>query len=153
MIHMFRRAMAHDADLLDEMTLAGVRHWGHHENHPEAYAGLADQLETEDGPENHPVFVLEEDGEVVAFYELRDRGDHVELLRMFMRSDLIGQGYGRILWNHAVVQAAQLHDRMLIMSDPGAISFYAAMGATFERSQEVAPGFSLGMYWYNLGAV
>ncbi len=107
-VHMFRRAMAHDADLLDEMTLAGVRHWGHHENHPEAYAGLADQLQAEDGPENHPVFVLEKDGEVVAFYGLRDRGDHVELLRMFMRSDLIGQGYGRMLWNHAVVQAAQL---------------------------------------------
>ena len=148
---MFRRATASDRDLLDEMTLAGARHWGHHEEHPEAYAGLAAQLEAEDSPEHHSVFVLEEDGEVIAFYELRDRGDHVELLRMFMRNDLIGQGYGRVLWSHAVDQGAQTHDRMLIMSDPGSVGFYAAVGATFERSQEVAPGFSLGIFWHDLG--
>lgn len=134
------------------MTLAGARHWGHDQAHPEAYAGLAAQLTAEDGPENHPVFVLEEDGEVIAFYELRNRGDHVELLRMFMRNDLIGKGYGRVLWNHAVDQGAQTHHRMLIMSDPGAVGFYAAVGATFERSQEVAPGFCLGIFWRNLGS-
>ena len=104
---MFRRATADDRDLLDELTLAGVRHWGHHRTSPAVYAGFAEHIGAADGPENHPVFVLEEDGEVVAFYELRDRGDHVELLRMFMRQDLIGQGYGRMLWNHAVDQAAQ----------------------------------------------
>lgn len=150
---MFRRAISGDRDLLDEMTLAGARHWGHHIEHPEAYAALAAQLKAEDSPEHHLVFVLEEDDEVVAFYELRDRGDHVELLRMFMRTDLIGQGYGRVLWNHAVEQAAQTHDRMLIMSDPGAVGFYAAVGATFERNQEVAPGFSLGAFWHDLGSV
>jgi GNAT superfamily N-acetyltransferase len=134
------------------MTLAGVRHWGHHETHPEAYAGLAGQVEAADGPEKLPVFVLEIDGEVVGFYELRDRGDHVELLRMFMRSDLIGHGYGRKLWNHAIDQAAHIRDRMLIMSDPGAIDFYSAMGATLEGRQEVAPDFSLGVLWYDLSA-
>ncbi len=148
---MFRRATASDRALLDEMTLAGARHWGHDHAHPEAYAGLAAHLKAEDGPEHHPVFVREEAGEVIAFYELRDRGDHVELLRMFMSNDLIGQGYGRVLWNHAVEQAAQMHDRMLIMSDPGAVGFYRAVGATFERSQEVAPGFSLGVFWHDLG--
>ena len=147
---MLRRATAHDRTILDEMTLAGARHWGHHVKHPEAYAGLAEQLKAEDGPENHPVFVLEEDEEVVAFYELRDRNDHVELLRMFMRTDLIGRGYGRTLWNHAVDQAAQMRDRMLIMSDPGATGFYTSVGATFEGSQEVAPGFSLGLLSYDL---
>ena len=150
---MFRRATASDRDLLDEMTLAGARHWGHHEEHPEAYAGLAAQLEAEDSPEHHSVFVLEEDGEVIAFYELRDRGEHVELMRMFIRSNLIGHGYGRKLWNHAIGQAAQMHDRMLIMSDPAATGFYEAMGATFERSVEVAPGFVLGIYWHDLGGV
>ncbi len=132
------------------MTLAGVRHWGHHEAHPDVYAGLAEHLRAEDGPEHHLVYVLEQDDDVIAFYELRDRGDHIELVRMFIHADLIGQGYGRILWAHAVGQAAQKHTRMLIMSDPGATGFYAAMGATLERSQEVAPGFSLGVYWYDL---
>ncbi len=69
--------------------------WGHQRNHPDAYAGLAAQLEKEAGPENHPVYVLEDDGEVVGFFELRDRGEHIELLRMFLVLERIGMGYGR----------------------------------------------------------
>lgn len=148
---MFRRARADERDLLDEMTLAGVRYWGHDENHPEAYAGLAALLEKEPGPENHPVYVLEEDGEVAGFFELRDRGDHVELLRMFLRPELIGKGYGRRLWEEATAVAAESHERMLIMSDPKATSFYEAMGAILEEEHTVAPGFTLGKYWYELG--
>lgn len=146
----FRRARSDERELLDEMTLAGIRHWGHHEHFPDAYAGLVEGLKAEDGPENHPVFVLEEDGRVVAFYELRDRGDQIELLRMFMRTDRIGHGYGRILWDHAVSQATLTHQRMLIMSDPEAIGFYAAMGASLERRQEISPGLSLGVFSYDL---
>ena len=149
---MFRRATAEDRTLLDEMSLAGVRYWGHHENHPEAYAGLVAQLEQEFGPENHPVYILEENGEVVGFFELRDRGDHIELVRMFLVPHLIGAGYGRRLWDEAVAIAARTHDRMLIMSDPGATGFYEAMGATLETEVTVAPGFALGKYWFQLPA-
>lgn len=146
----FRRARADERDLLDEMTLAGVRYWGHDQRHPEAYNGLAKTLAAEAGPENYPVFVLEEDGRVVGFYELRDRGDHVELLRMFLLTELIGEGYGKVLWDHAVEQARSRSDRMLIKSDPEAVGFYSAMGARLEKRQEVAPGFSLGIFWYDL---
>jgi len=147
---MLRRATAADREALDEMTLAGVHFWGHHESHPEAYAGLLAQLAGADGPENHVAWVLENDGQADAFYELRDRGDHVELLRMFMWPELIGRGVGRMLWNHAVQEASRTHDRMLIMSDPAATGFYEAMGATLEKSVEVAPDFVLGKYWYDL---
>ncbi len=146
----FRRARADERETFNEMTLAGLRYWGHDRNHPEAYEGLASILSTADGPESHPVFVLEERTAVVGFYELRDRGDHVELLRMFMQPELIGHGYGRTLWTHAVEQAASMSDRMLIMADPGAVGFYQAMGATLERHQEIAPGFLLGVGWYDL---
>lgn len=148
----FRRARADERKALDEMTLTGVRHWGHDQNHPEVYQGLAMLLESEEGPDLHPVFVLEDDGKVVGFYDLRDRGDHVELVRMFLSPDLIGHGYGRTLWDHAVEQATAMSARMLIMADPGAVGFYQAMGAHLERHQEVAPGFSLGVFWYDLNS-
>ena len=146
----FRRGQAEDRDVLDEMTLAGVRYWGHDVHHPEAYQGLVESLTSQDGPEAHTVFLLKDEAEVVAFYELQDRDGYVELVRMFMRPDLIGHGFGKKLWNHAVDRAAGNHDRMLILSDPSAIGFYTAMGATLERRQEVAPGFELGVFWYNL---
>ncbi|MDJ0954992.1 MAG: GNAT family N-acetyltransferase [Acidimicrobiia bacterium] len=146
----FRRARADERDTLNEMTLAGLRYWGHDQNHPEAYEGLAAILSSADGPESHPVFVLEESSKMIGFYELRDRGDHVELLRMFLQPDLIGLGYGRTLWTHAVQEAAAMSGRMLIMADPGAEGFYRAMGARLERYQEATPGFVLGVYWYDL---
>lgn len=147
----FRRARAEDRVLLDEMTLAGIRFWGHDVKHPEAFAGFAEAVAAEPGPENFPVFVLEEEADVLGFFELRDRGDHGELLRMFLRVDLIGSGYGRRLWSEAVKRASESHDRMLIMSDPGARGFYEAMGAVLESEIEVAPGFALGRYWFDLG--
>ncbi len=147
----FRRARSEEADFLNEMTLAGLRHWGHHQNHPEAYNGLASQLPGREDTAAHLVFVLEEGEEVVGFYELRDRGNHFELLRMFQKVELIGQGYGRLLWDHAVSEARKQSDKMLIMSDPGAVGFYEAMGAELSRTEEVAPGFVLSVFWYQLG--
>lgn len=104
----------------------------------------------EEGPENHPVFVLEEDGAVVGFYELRDRGDHIELLRMFLPVERIGRGHGRSLWTDAVATAAKSHDQMVILSDPCARGFYEAMGARLDGEVEPAPGFILGRYHYDL---
>lgn len=135
------------------MTLAGLRHWGHDREHPEAFAGLESALAAELDPSRHPVYVLEEHGEVLAFYELRDRGSHIELLRMFMRPDRIGTGLGRVLWDHATRTAARSHDRVLIMSDPGAVGFYQAMGAQLVEQIEVAPGFLIGKLWFDLTGV
>lgn len=146
----FRRAGTGDRGFLDEMTLAGLRYWGHDVNHPDAYAGLQQMLAAEVGPENYPVFVLEDAGSIAGFFELRDRGDHVELLRMFLRTELIGHGYGKRLWDEAVARASETHARMLIVSDPAARGFYEAMGAELETEVEVAPGFVLGRYWYSL---
>lgn len=146
----FRRAYAEEADLLNEMTLAGVRHWGHHLNHPDAYNGLAGDLPTPNDVAENPVFVLTQDDEVIGFYGLRQRADHVELLRMFQKVDLIGRGYGRIMWDHCVLQAAEMSDRMKIVSDPESIGFYKAMGAILHETREAAPGFSLGVMWYDL---
>lgn len=148
----FRRATAEDTDVLNDMTLAGIRHWGHDVTFPDAYAALASDLPTPSDTAANPVFVLEEDGVPIAFHDLRDRGDHVELYRMFQVPGLIGTGIGRLLWDHAVAQARELGDRLLIMSDPEAEGFYAAMGATLERRVEVSPGFRLGVYWFDLGA-
>lgn len=147
-----RRASPEDRPVLDEMTLAGIRHWGHHQNHPEAYRALAQMLAQESGPQNHPVYVLEADGDVLGFYELRDRGDHIELLRMFLRPDLIGRGLGRTLWEHAVAEAGRSHERLLINSDPGATGFYRAMGAEAEGTVEPFPGFVITVFWHDLTA-
>ncbi len=146
----FRRAQARDREWLNELTLAGTRHWGHDVNHPEAYQDLVSTLAQDEGPEGHHVYILGTDGEDLGFFDLRLRDGHVELVRMFLNTDLIGQGYGRLLWDEAVAHARDLGDRMLIMSDPRSVGFYEAMGAELETQLEVAPGFTLGQFWYDL---
>jgi ribosomal protein S18 acetylase RimI-like enzyme len=69
---------------------------------------------------------------------------------MFVRTDLIGSGHGRTLWDHAIAEAARTHDRMLIESDPEAIGFYRAMGAELEVTVEPVSGFTIGRLWYAL---
>jgi hypothetical protein len=112
---------------------------------------LASELPAADDVEKSLVYVLEDDGVVLGFYSLKDKGDHVELLQVFLRTHLIGHGYGRRLRDHSVGVGASVSDRMLIMSDPKSVGFYRAMGATLERMQEVAPGFSPGIFWYEVG--
>ncbi len=150
MTDVFRRADPSEFGLLDAMTLAGVRHWGHHETHPDAYNGLVSELATDEEVDRATINVIDRDGDIVGFYDLRDRGDHVELVRMFQRPDLIGTGLGRRLWDHAVVEAGEIGNRMLILSDPAATGFYERMGARLEKRIEVEPGFSLGVFWYDL---
>ena len=147
----FRPARPDETELLDEITLAGIRHSGHHVDHPEAYAGLQQLLEARDGTGENVVRVLEEAGRVIGFIELVKQEDHVELLRMFIQPDRIGSGIGRVLWDEATKEAATLSDRMLIMADPAAIGFYEAMGAETEHHVEVAPNFRLARMWFDLG--
>ena len=139
-----------EAELLNQMTMDGVRHWGHHERHPDAVAGLEASLPDTDRYAEMVVRVLDSDDGPIGFYSLVDHGDHVELFQMFLRPDLIGHGLGRRLWDDAVAHAAPMADRMLIMSDPASIGFYEAMGAEMEEAIEVAPGFSLGRMWFDL---
>ncbi len=94
--------------------------------------------------------VWEDDEGIAGFVDVRDRGDHVELVRMFLRTGLIGRGHGRALWEGAVAAASTIGDRMLIVSDPAATGFYEAMGATADRTVEPVPGFELTVFWHDL---
>jgi GNAT superfamily N-acetyltransferase len=149
----FRPADPSEAATLGDMVMAGVSHWGHDVNFPAAVEGLrANGLPTPDYVAESPVFVLEDDSGLVGFYGLRLTDDFVDLVYMFLHVGRIGAGHGRRLWNHAVVEAAKHGSRLRILSDPGAVGFYAAMGATPQKEVEVSRGFRLTLFWYNLDA-
>jgi GNAT superfamily N-acetyltransferase len=74
--------------------------------------------------------VLEEDGRAVGFYVLNNDLPEIELSRMMIEPDRTGNGFGRLLWNHAVEAAAALGALVMIIdSDPNAEGFYQRMGA------------------------
>ena len=144
----FRPGRQDEAELFNEMTLAGVRFYDHPNPPPNDFADLAAMLEA--GNPDEVITVAEHDGEVIGFYGLVVEDDFVELLRMFLAIDRIGRGYGRTLWRHAVESARRHGERLRILADPGARGFYEAMGAELDREVEAYPGFVLGLYWYEL---
>ncbi len=145
----FRPGRMDEAALLNEITMAGVRWYEHEAATDELLVGL--EAEIEAGYPNEAVTVGEENGEVAGFYGLVDDKEHIELLRMFLTVDRIGKGYGSQLWDHAVSAAARTtHRRMKIIADPGARGFYERKGAILDAEIEPAPGFLLGVYWYDL---
>jgi GNAT superfamily N-acetyltransferase len=149
-----RPARPEEADLLGRMVLAGVAHWGHDVNFPEAFEGLRRSgLPDVAFVAAHRVDVLDDGDEIVGFYSLVVGDGHVELVHMFLAVERIGTGCGRRLWDRAVKRARGLGPTLLIMADPAAKGFYAAMGAELEDDVEVAPGFALGRMWYDLDQV
>ncbi len=84
----------------------------------------------EDYVTNNPVFVIEREGRLVAFYGFRNIDDRVFLDDMFVTPELAGTGLGRLLWDHALVTARERgYDHFLIESDPNAEAFYLRLGA------------------------
>jgi GNAT superfamily N-acetyltransferase len=147
----FRAAEPDEADELAGMVMRGLAHWGHQERFPELIAEFEhENLPTPEFVRDNTVRVLEDDGRPVGFHGLRVEDEFVDLVYMFVEPTMIGTGLGRHLWDDAVTTGATLHRRMRILSDPGAVGFYRAMGAELEREVEVHPGFRLGLYWLDL---
>jgi GNAT superfamily N-acetyltransferase len=123
-----RPAVPNEAQLLTELALRSKGYWGYD---PAFLVACRDDLTiTSAYVSNYPVFVIEEQNNIVGFYSLRGQGEEVELVHLFVEPGMIGSGYGKQLWQHAVATAAQQGFGFLIIeSDPFAEAFYLAMGA------------------------
>jgi GNAT superfamily N-acetyltransferase len=147
-----RRARPDEADLLTGLTLRSKAHWGYDREFMDA--ALA---ELRFRPEKYPgfeVYVLERSARILGYYSLIPRSAlDVELDDLFVEPDAIGQGHGKVLWNHAVQRATELgFQEMTLTSDPYAEPFYRARGAekTGEVASTVTPNRDLPLMRYRL---
>lgn len=149
---LFRPARPDEAEALGEMIIAGASYWGHDKNFPDLIESLRQtDMPTPEYIEAETVFIAEENGGVVGFYGLQDHEDFIDMRYLFLDTDYIGKGYGKALWLHSLEEAKKTaFERMRILSDPGAVGFYSAMGAVKERDHAVTPEFILGVFWFDL---
>jgi len=148
----FRRAEPADAEALEQLQQRSASHW----NYPDGYFDWAgDALRIpESYVRDNPVHVLvDRDGRTLGFYSFTEDGDDLLLDRMFLDVDQIGQGLGRVLWQHAVQTARDLGvSEFVIGSDPNAAPFYEAMGARWYAAKPTEePTWTVQMYRYTLG--
>jgi GNAT superfamily N-acetyltransferase len=126
--HNVRRAIPEEALLLTAIAFRSKAHWGYDRSFMEQCRN--DLTILRDNIANNLVFVIEVNADIVGFYELRGKVPEANLYWLFMDPKVIGSGYGKRLWLHAVEICKSLgFEYMMIKSDQYAEGFYVRMGA------------------------
>ena len=142
-----RPARPADASALTRIAMAAKASWGY----PASFmarcrAALAVDAAMIGEREFH---LAEDENGILGFYGFEAEPDGVGLSHMFVLPEASGQGIGRLLWNHAVVQARKQGAAALIaVSDPNSAGYYARMGAApaGSRPSEIDPARPLPIY-------
>lgn len=121
------RAKPEEAAVLTEIAFAAKRHWGYPERWLESWREIL--TVTPALISANPTFVAVENDDVTGFYSLT-REPRPDLTHMWVLPRVMGRGFGRALFEHAVEQAKALGFPFFeIEADPNAEAFYLHMGA------------------------
>lgn len=148
-----RPAAEGEAAALTALCHHSKRHWGYDDlfMHRARPALTVDEKDIASGW----VLVAEGGGVLCGVSELTPLADpaHVELDKLFIAPEAIGQGVGRLLLDAACRFArSRGFTTMEILADPNAAPFYERMGARFQYDapSDVIPGRTLPLYNLNL---
>ncbi|MFF1833713.1 GNAT family N-acetyltransferase [Streptomyces sp. NPDC058231] len=125
---LIRLARVTEAEILSDLALRSKAHWGYDAEFIEA---CRDEL-TVDASEvaRRRATVADRDGHILGFTTLEGEPPTGVLGMMFVAPQAIGQGIGRLLFEHTVATARALgFTQLTIDADPNAEPFYRAMGA------------------------
>lgn len=125
---LIRPARAAEAELLTDLALRSKAHWGYDDRF---MAACRDELTiAAHDLERRRTVVADRDGRVLGFATLEGQPPTGVLGMMFVDPSAIGQGVGRLLFEHTLGEARKLgFTQLTIDADPNADPFYRAMGA------------------------
>ncbi|MEQ8355473.1 MAG: GNAT family N-acetyltransferase [Kiloniellaceae bacterium] len=134
-----RLATSEECGALSALALRSKAYWGYD---PLFIQACRDELTVNPaGIAAGRVVVFTEEGTPLGFYVLDpgERREEAEISLLFVEPAVIGRGIGRALWDHAVARArAQGLRRLKVLSDPFALGFYRAVGATLSGKMRSA---------------
>ncbi|MFE3576790.1 GNAT family N-acetyltransferase [Lysinibacillus sp. NPDC059133] len=121
-----RSAKVQDCHLLSHLAYKSKAYWGYTEDFLQQ---CIDNLTvTKEYIEKNLVFVMKSDNKIVAFYSFII--NEMKLDALFIEPDYIGNGFGRIIWDHLLNKAKELGiSESTLDSEPNAEGFYLKMGA------------------------
>ncbi|MFI6008167.1 GNAT family N-acetyltransferase [Streptomyces sp. NPDC051243] len=125
---LIRPARATEAGILTELALRSKAHWGYGAQFLEA---CRDELTVAANEvTRRRALVADRDGHIVGFTTLQGEPPTGVLGMMFVDPQAIGQGIGRLLFEHTIAAGRDLgFTQLTIDADPNAEPFYRAMGA------------------------
>ncbi|MBZ0321092.1 MAG: GNAT family N-acetyltransferase [Anaerolineae bacterium] len=124
-----RQASPDEAGILTELMRRSKAYWGYSTEFMELARDTlqitAEQIIT------RQVYVLEDEGQIIGFCHFYQRPDDVYLEDLFIEPNMIGRGYGKILFDYVTQFArAKGMDSIVFEADPNAEPFYHKLGAT-----------------------
>ncbi len=126
-----RPAAVRECGALTALALRSKAYWGYDPNFIQA---CRDELTIRpEHVKSGRVVVLVEEATVLGLYALlpERRPEEADVRHFFIEPAAIGHGLGRLLWDDLVAKArSEGIKRLKIESDPFAMGFYRAMGAT-----------------------
>ena len=125
---LIRPARATEAGILTELALRSKAHWGYDAQFLEA---CRDELTVAANEvTRRRALVADRDGHILGFTTLQGEPPTGVLGMMFVDPQAIGQGIGRLLFEHTIAAGRDLgFTQLTIDADPNAEPFYRAMGA------------------------
>ncbi len=123
-----KRAIPSQAKTLTQIAIAAKRHWGYPERWIEIWSPIL--TISPESIEKHDTYIAHVNGKPAGFYALSVKENKASLEHLWVLPDHIGEGIGRVLFNHALSFCRESGVLILeIESDPNAQGFYERMGA------------------------
>lgn len=136
-----RPATHQDCEALTEISFLSKNHW----DYPKEYFEIwkSELTITEDYITNNNVQIIENGVETIGYYSVVELEKDLKisnfimeqgvwLEHVFIRPDLIGQGYGKILMQHLVESSIKKQwIKLRILVDPHSSNFYKKLGAKY----------------------
>ncbi|MGA5200311.1 GNAT family N-acetyltransferase [Streptomyces variegatus] len=125
---LIRPARVTEAGILTDLALRSKAHWGYDAEFLEA---CRDELTVAANEvTRRRAMVADRDGRILGFTTLEGEPSTGVLGMMFVDPQAIGQGIGRLLFEHTIAVGRDLgFTQVTIDADPNAEPFYRAMGA------------------------
>ncbi|GKQ37933.1 GNAT family N-acetyltransferase [Streptomyces sp. A012304] len=125
---LIRPARATEAEVLTDLALRSKAHWGYDAEFLEACREELTVAANE--VVRRRTTVADRDGHILGFTNLVGEPPTGVLGMMFVEPQAIGQGVGRLLFEHTITAGRELgFTQLTIDADPNAEPFYRAMGA------------------------
>nr|WP_221434226.1 GNAT family N-acetyltransferase [Geomicrobium halophilum] len=113
---------------LSDLAYKSKAYWGYTDDFMEICK--KELIVTKDEIKNNPVYLMERDHKIIAYYSFAFTSDPVQLKALFLDPDYIGHGLGKMIWKDILMKAKELNIiEFTIESDPHAEGFYQRMGA------------------------
>lgn len=129
-MYKFRKAKIIDSVSLTKLAIQSEAYWDYDDIFIEKFAELYNV--SEEYIASNPVYILYNENDMIGFYGMLLSEEETALEYLYVAPEFIGNGYGKILWNHMINICLEKGIKEFhLVTSPQAKDFYIKLGARY----------------------